>query len=332
MVEGGTPAGRVTLRRVAEVAGVSIATASYVLSGRVGRDVGVREETRVRVRLAADELGYRPRSTPGTRPRTGTVLLSLRDVGDPWSQTLVARVTTALRPDDVQVIVQVGGDWKRALAHRRVDVVVVDDAAEGRAARTAIGRLVRRGDRLILWSRTLPPRGFDVIRPNDVEALTVGLRFLFERYDTVVFLDDQHGYVGEQIRLAAALEVAGTDDRLRVVSLAPGEQPWAGALDAVLDGRHRPAAAFTANDRLARAVLAGADRLGLSVPGDLAVLGIGDSDALVDDRGVGAVTSMGETGGFDYVAELVRRRQPARSYEAEVHEVVWSVQRPGLTA
>ncbi len=52
-----TPA-RVTLRQVAERAGVSSTTASFVLSGR--RDMRVSADAASRVRQAARELNYRP--------------------------------------------------------------------------------------------------------------------------------------------------------------------------------------------------------------------------------------------------------------------------------
>ena len=47
---------KVTLRDVAEAAGVSIATASWAVNDN--RDVRITESTRRKVRRAADELGY----------------------------------------------------------------------------------------------------------------------------------------------------------------------------------------------------------------------------------------------------------------------------------
>lgn len=47
---------KVTLRDVAEAAGVSIATASWAVNDN--RDVQITESTRRKVRRAADELGY----------------------------------------------------------------------------------------------------------------------------------------------------------------------------------------------------------------------------------------------------------------------------------
>ena len=59
---GSSAAGRrrPTLRMVAELAGVSTATVSYVFSGRNGGGSGVAEATAKRVLEAAEQLNYRP--------------------------------------------------------------------------------------------------------------------------------------------------------------------------------------------------------------------------------------------------------------------------------
>src|SRR5213596_1851134 len=65
-----------TLRDVAQQAGVSIATASRVVSGRDN----VRSETRERVERAMRELLYVP---PGRRPATGVIGLLVPDLENP---------------------------------------------------------------------------------------------------------------------------------------------------------------------------------------------------------------------------------------------------------
>ena len=52
--------GTVTLADVARTAGVSLATASFVLSGRGGSRSAGSETTKAKVRAAAAELGYVP--------------------------------------------------------------------------------------------------------------------------------------------------------------------------------------------------------------------------------------------------------------------------------
>ena len=81
---------RPTLRMVAKEAGVSVATVSYVLSGR-HRSHTIKDSTADRVREAASRLGYR-RNDAARAIRTGKsdlVLLSLNVLADPWSQAVV---------------------------------------------------------------------------------------------------------------------------------------------------------------------------------------------------------------------------------------------------
>ena len=66
------PARRPTLRMVAERAGVSTATVSYVFSGRAGASgAGVAEATAARVMAAAEELNYRPNTAARLDLRAG---------------------------------------------------------------------------------------------------------------------------------------------------------------------------------------------------------------------------------------------------------------------
>src|SRR5262245_8904820 len=74
-VAGGGRQGRVTLRDVAESAGVSVTTASFVLSGR--HDMRISAATEERVLQAARMLDYRKRLVPGTAVPTGAPAIGL---------------------------------------------------------------------------------------------------------------------------------------------------------------------------------------------------------------------------------------------------------------
>lgn len=71
---------KVTLRDVAEAAGVSIATASWAVNDN--RDVQITESTRRKVRRAADELGYHHNALArgvATSPFAGQVIQGAQD-------------------------------------------------------------------------------------------------------------------------------------------------------------------------------------------------------------------------------------------------------------
>src|SRR5690606_3114412 len=69
-----------TLRQVAELAGVSAATASRVMNG----DPGVRPELRRRVVEAASRLGYRPARLCRSRATSRMVALLVPNVSSPF--------------------------------------------------------------------------------------------------------------------------------------------------------------------------------------------------------------------------------------------------------
>ncbi|MGH3704704.1 MAG: LacI family DNA-binding transcriptional regulator, partial [Agromyces sp.] len=86
---------RVTLRDVAAHARVSVATASYVLSGTVQEGARYSDETAERVRGAAAELHYLPnRMARSVRTgRTGVIQLVLHMLGDPWTLSIAESFT-----------------------------------------------------------------------------------------------------------------------------------------------------------------------------------------------------------------------------------------------
>ncbi len=110
------PAKRVTIREVADAAGVSPAAVSYALRG-----IQVSEETQERVRKVADELGYEanPIARALASGRTGMVGILGPSLEDLWQQRLVAEAGRCLLAHDrYALILDAGGDpvRQRALA------------------------------------------------------------------------------------------------------------------------------------------------------------------------------------------------------------------------
>ena len=110
------PAKRVTIREVADAAGVSPAAVSYALRG-----IQVSEETQERVRKVADDLGYEanPIARALASGRTGMVGILGPSLEDLWQQRLVAEAGRVLLAHDrYALILDAGGDpaRQRALA------------------------------------------------------------------------------------------------------------------------------------------------------------------------------------------------------------------------
>ena len=102
------PAKRVTIREVADAAGVSPAAVSYALRG-----IQVSEETQERVRKVATDLGYEanPIARALASGRTGMVGILGPSLEDLWQQRLVAEAGRVLLAHErYALILDAGGD------------------------------------------------------------------------------------------------------------------------------------------------------------------------------------------------------------------------------
>ena len=120
---------RVTIREVADAAGLSPAAVSYALRG-----LQVSEETQERVRRLADELGYEanPIARALASGRTGMVGILGPSLEDLWQQRLVAQAgRELLAHEHFALILDAGGDPLRQrmlaaqLRDRQVDGLIV---------------------------------------------------------------------------------------------------------------------------------------------------------------------------------------------------------------
>jgi DNA-binding LacI/PurR family transcriptional regulator len=270
---------RVTIREVANAAGVSPAAVSYALRG-----IQVSEETQDRVRKVADELGYEanPIARALASGRTGMIGILGPSLEDLWQQRLVAEAGRALLAHDrYALILDAGGDPGRQrvlatqLRDQQVDglilspvdpsdefwtelaeslaVVSLGDALPGRGAAGEVLFDNRNGVRQALEHlHTLGHRRIAVLRPpgsptNDRPAEV---------------------YVGtEAERLGLDVSVVSSPYELDDATEVARE---------VLTASRRPSAAFCFSDSIAYGVYAAARGLGLGIPHDLSVIGYDD--------------------------------------------------------
>src|SRR5699024_7131830 len=109
----GSSRGPITLSDVAREAGVSIATASFVLSGRAGAPSAGSPQTKAKVRAAAERLGYVPnRNAQAMRTgRGGGIVLALGVIADPWSVGLAEQVRADALPHALSTLILADERW-----------------------------------------------------------------------------------------------------------------------------------------------------------------------------------------------------------------------------
>lgn len=295
------PTGQVTLKQVAEQAGVSLSTASVVFSGTRP----VTDATRQRVVAAAAELGWagpNPLARSLRQGRTGVVGVVLSErllyaFRDPYSAAVLDGLASALDESASSMLL---------LPRPPAGEPVADEVLVGRVAAAALDGVVIAGcgltdDPVIthLHARGVPmvgtggapdPRLVRVVVPDRAACADLArhLRDLGHRRVAVLTfpldLDGGSGPVSSQrlrdARVTEARERAlGVQDVLGDVPvLEVRSNSEADARDAALtlldvDPARRPTALVAGSDVLALGVLAAAEQLGLRVPDDLSVTG-----------------------------------------------------------
>jgi DNA-binding LacI/PurR family transcriptional regulator len=255
---------RVTLRDVAAAAGVSRATAGFVLSDAPG--IAISEATRRRVRETAGNLGYVPHSIARAL-REGSSRITVLTIDSGYEGNYSRSFTRGL--DD------------ELAAHDHVLLVRHGHSAPGAQQRLleAISpRAVLGMPDYLAPGHELDDGGWDGGLAGNT-AVQLGYLAGRGHAHVAVALPDDHPPLGP-VRLRFAREAVSR------VGLPPPEALTvsreraraAAAVLAFLDAHPEVTALAAFDDEVALRILAAARDLGLSVPGDLAVIGFDDTD------------------------------------------------------
>ncbi|MFE3247660.1 LacI family DNA-binding transcriptional regulator [Streptomyces sp. NPDC059209] len=272
---------RVTIVDVARHAQVSTTAVSKVLRNAYGTS----PKMRAKVRQAIAELGYRPfAAARGMRGRTYTIGVMLPDIRNPFFPEILDGLTEALDETDYQVLMGPGCNGEAAEA--RVTEAMIDRGMDG----------------LVLIAPVSPRSHLEQVA-GTVPTVVVGRHGQSAVYDTVSD-DDIAGatlvvdhLVGLGHRRIAHIEHAETDPaRMRempnalraegfrlsmrahgladdVVSTTYTQEGGYLGAKKLLTRAERPTAIFAGADIVAMGVLEALDEAGVSVPGDVSVVG-----------------------------------------------------------
>ncbi|MEU1972560.1 LacI family DNA-binding transcriptional regulator [Microbacterium sp. NPDC019599] len=279
---------------VAAAAGVSVTTVSLVLNNAQTR---ISEETRQRVRAAAEAVGYEPSSLArGLRTqRTRTVgLISDEIASTPFAGRMLAGAQDVAREQGHLVfLLDTGGDARieseaiAALSAHQVDAMIyacmwhrVVDAPAG----------VRR-DTVFLDCRP-SEGGYRSVVPDDRAGGAAAVRELVEAgHRRIAYLD-----AAEPKPIASGLRLEGYLEVLAAAGIEPdpalhveGEVSAQGGRDAAgrlldLPEDQRPTAIFCFNDRLALGAYTAARRRGLEIPRHLSIVGYDDQQFVAAEQ------------------------------------------------
>lgn len=273
------------LALVAARAGVSVASVSRVLNGG-----GASEQLTERVREAAAALGYVPDASARTlrTGRTDQIALAVADVGNPVYVQMMRKVTRIVAKAGYRLVVSSTGSDPQA----QIDLL------------TSLNR--GYADGLLISPLRITPDLIDAMRSSRLPIVVIG------SLPPDVELDNVRADSATGIGLAVEHLVAQGRRRIALVNgpvdTVPGAARLAGYLAAIqrfelpqspelqvtataftyragrratgaLLGQSSPDAIVCANDLLAVAALKELAAAGASVPEDVAVVGMDDTDA-----------------------------------------------------
>lgn len=146
-----------TIRDVAERAGVSLTTVSYVLSGRSGGTTRISPSTQERVMAAVDDLGYVPNHAARgmRRGRTDLVAIAIEDLEWPPDRALAAAAAAILPRHGYQPVILLGQSWRQFMLAGGADGVIVGVLPSTEEEDYAIAELSRRGIAQVVISESV---------------------------------------------------------------------------------------------------------------------------------------------------------------------------------
>lgn len=281
--------GVASLRDVAASAGVSVSTASRVLSGS---SHPVSESTRKLVLDTADRLGFEPNRVARAlaTARTQTIGVVVHDISDPYFAEIVRGLEDVAGPSDHAIFVaSANRDLAdelaliKAFAANRVDAIALvasgvrDDEYEREVTRL-LARFEERGGVVVkLSEHPYPAPG---VRYDNIAGMTAVVEHLVELGHTRIghisgppqlLVSEQRSEGYRRALIAAGIEVDPHLDECGWFSMDGGAQ----AIDSLM-GRASPTAVAAGNDLMAIGAMRHLLDSGLRVPDDVSVAGFDD--------------------------------------------------------
>ena len=266
----------VTLSDVAAMAGVSRSAVSRTFN----KGGSVSPEMRAKVEAAAQALGYRPNPLAASLKtgRTGLVALVCDDFSSAMTLAMQARLTRRLEAGDRQAVLlnfaeeMEADEVARRLTDHHVDAAILVSSALD----PSVEKVIRRSVPATI--ACLPRHGGGEAGMDEVQTGRLAGRKLVGRgYQSIGYVGGPEGTVAARRQLAGLQGAVNATGASILTQFVPEISVDAGrAATERLLARARPDVLFCGDDLLALGALAALDDLGLSVPEDIGVLGVGD--------------------------------------------------------
>lgn len=277
-----------SLAEIARICGVSLGATSKALSGKPG----VSEATRQRILSVAARYNYRPNRLVHAiqSGRSMTIGLTCNDFRDDFSGLIIEGMLEVLYAADYDAIViswdlcvHEGEKVLRTFAERRVDGLLMFPPAD-QPSQAYLQELKNFHRPIVVVDQTFAGvDDYDFVGSQDFEGGMLAAEHLIElghhRIANLFHLKTSTGRARlEGFRSAMQKHgLAVHEQWMREIQHYGTEEIYKHARSLLAaDKKHRPSAIIAFNDWVALDVLAAAHDLGLSVPGDVSVIGFAD--------------------------------------------------------
>lgn len=268
-----------TIVHVAERAQVSKATVSRVLNN----NPQVNEEIRERVLRVIEELGYRPNLIARnlTTNRSNVIGLILPDITNPYFPVIARGIEDAAHQLGYSLFIsntdndpKLEQEYIYKMVEQQVQGIVLISSA---LVEEAVYELANLKTSIVLCDRLILGQPFDSVSIDDHKAAYEAVSYLIGRgHERIAHLGGPRNIQSAESRKNGYL------DAMRSANLEPfistgtfSYESGVLQMGAVIDN-YRPTALFASNDLLALGAMSEIHRRGLSVPGDIAVIGCDD--------------------------------------------------------
>jgi len=254
-----------TLIDIAVKTGFSVSTVSRVLHDK-SQKYKISEETKIAVRKAAEELGYRPNTLArGLRlKKTHEIGVIVPDIANPFFASLIKGLATELRKVGYNFVVydsdeNIGIERAsiKSLLEKRVDALIIASVGQDFSH---LSRLRESGVPMVTVDRCFDPLDVDSVSTDNVKGSLLAMNHcLREGHTRIAFIQGLPGTYANETRLQGyklALENAGIPLDKRLI-VGDDFRSMNGYLETklLLKMSPPPSAIFTAGDLIALGAL-----------------------------------------------------------------------------
>lgn len=275
---------KVTIYDVAEKAGVSIATVSKVINN-IGE---MRDTTREKVKMAMNELNYRPNIMASALMGKGTktIGLMINDISNPLFSELARIIDDRAHEKGYSVIICNTGDNEEKelkhldiLIHKQVDGFIIGSSFKDKSK---LNELIEANNPLILLTHDDKEVNASKVAVDDYKGGYIATEHLLEMgHERIAIIAEKAESSSNRIKgYKSALKDSGIDVDADIMvrisaSIEKGTKTFLDLYER--NSSNPPTAIFTSNDQIAIGVLLASKRLNLEVPKELSIIGFDDT-------------------------------------------------------